>query len=196
MAGAKGVEIAGVDLPDSLNPGDRATARIDATNTSNFIGPWDDDRCNSGNVGLLIEGVLVGPDGEEWVGDSVCAPQHDIVQSYEVTSRVSFEVPDRDGTHRYEAYVRTANSGEESSRVSGSVDVFRNEEDAPEEAPEEENDAGGWFGTGDTPDGPGSSPFEFGGAFENVDTVILLVAVFAAMYAAGNLLNINLGGGS
>ena len=158
MAGAKGVKIADVDLPDSLRPGDRATARIDATNTSNFIAPWDEDRCNSGNVGLLVEGVLVGPDGEEHVGDTVCAEQHDIVASYEVTSNVSFEAPHAEGTHRYEAFVRTAETGEESSRVSESVDVYRDSDDAPEEAPDDDSNTDNPFNWPDPPDptDPGS----------------------------------------
>lgn len=193
MSGAKGVQVSEVDLPESLKPGDRATARIDATNTSNFIGPWDDDRCSKGNnYGIRVEGVLIGPNGEEYVGDTVCAPQHDIVASYEVTSRVSFEAPETDGTHRYEAFVRTAETGEESGRVSGSVDVFEDAEDAPEEPPEDD-DGGTWDFSGDG-DG-GGNPFG-GNVFEQVDTLILLVVVFGAMYAAGNLFDINLGGGS
>lgn len=193
MSGAKGVQVSEVDLPESLKPGDRATARIDATNTSNFIGPWDDDRCSKGNnYGIRVEGVLIGPNGEEYVGDTVCAPQHDIVASYEVTARVSFEAPETDGTHRYEAFVRTAETGEESGRVSGSVDVFADAADAPEEAPEDD-DGGTWEfgGDGDSGSGPLGS-----NVFEQVDTLILLVVVFGAMYAAGNLFDINIGGGS
>ena len=59
MPGAQGVQIEDVDLPDSLDPGASATARIDMTNTSNFINPWNANRCNEGNnYGLLVEGVL------------------------------------------------------------------------------------------------------------------------------------------
>ncbi|WP_435074923.1 hypothetical protein [Halorubrum sp. HHNYT27] len=145
MAGAQGVQIEDVDLPDSLNPGDQATARIDMTNTSNWINPWNAQRCNQGNnYGLLTEGVLVGPDGEEYVGDTVCAKQHDIGVSYEATSEVSFEAPQTEGTHRYEAYVRMAETGEESSRLSESIDVFSDPDDAPEEAPDD--GGGSWFG--------------------------------------------------
>lgn len=188
MAGAKGVEIAALDLPESLRPGDTATARIDCRNMSDWISPWDADRCNSGNVGLLVEGVLVGPNGEEWVGDAVCAEQHDIVASYEATSRATFEAPESDGTHRYEAYVRTVETGEESNRVSASVDVYADEEDAPEEA--EEDDGAGWWDdiNGDGGDGGRT-------VFEQIDTLVLLVLLFGGMYAAGQLFDINLGGG-
>ena len=170
MSGAKGVKIADVDLPNSLKPGDRATARIDATNTSNFIAPWDDDRCNSGNVGLLVEGVLVGPDGEEHVGDTVCAEQHDIVASYEVTSEVSFEAPQTEGTHRFEAYVRTAETGKESSRVSESIDVYRDSNDAPEEAPDDDSNTGNPFNLPDPSDSTGPGEGVLAGLWEIVPT--------------------------
>lgn len=191
MAGAKGVEISNVDLPSSLNPGDRATARIDARNGSNWISPWDDDRCSGDNVGLLIEGVLVGPNGEEFVGDTVCAEQHDIVISYEATSRVTFTAPETPGTHRYEAYIRTAETGEESSRVSASVNVYANEEDEPTEAPDDGGGVGEWW-DGSLPDRDTDTPID--DVFEKVDTLVILVLLFGGMYAAGQLFDVQLGG--
>ncbi|TKX70955.1 hypothetical protein [Halorubrum sp. GN11GM_10-3_MGM] len=189
MAGAKGVKIADLEVPESLRPGDRATARIDATNTSNFIGPWDPDKCNDGNVGLLVEGVLVGPNGEEFVGDTVCAEQHDIVTSYEVTSDVPFEAPETEGTHRYEAYVRTAETGEESSRVSESIDVFRDEDDAPEEPPDDDNNTDNPF---NLPDPSGSPP----GLPARANLVLLAVAGLGSAYMLGQLFDIQIGGGA
>ncbi|TKX86213.1 hypothetical protein EXE43_09595 [Halorubrum sp. SS5] len=192
MAGAKGVKIAALDLPDSADPGDLVTARVDATNTSNFIGPWDPDRCNSGNAGLLVEGVVVGPNGEEHVGDSVCAPQHDIITSYEVTSEVTFEVPERDGTHRYSAYIRTVETQKESSRLSESIDVYGNGSDAPE-TPGGDGDLSGpdsplWGGgIGGGSDGEGPS---------QVQIALGLVLVIALLYSAGQLATFNVGGGA
>ncbi|EMA57165.1 hypothetical protein C469_15573 [Halorubrum lipolyticum DSM 21995] len=140
------------------------------TNTSNFINPWNANRCNEGNnYGLLAEGVLVGPNGEEHVGDTVCAKQHDIAVSYEATSEVTFEAPESDGTHRYEAYVRMAETGEESSRISESVDVFADEEDAPEEAPEDD-EGSAWPGGGSGDDGGGVSLSLLDGLWEIVPT--------------------------
>jgi hypothetical protein len=192
MSGAKGVKIADLDLPDSLRPGDRATARIDATNTSNFISPWDPDKCNDGNVGLLVEGVLVGPNGEEFVGDTVCAEQHDIVASYEVTSDVSFEAPETEGTHRYEAYVRTAETGEESNRVSESVDVYRDEADAPEDPPDDDGPTDNPFNLPDFPDP--AAPGE--GLATRVNLLILAIGGLGAAYALGQLFDIQIGGGA
>ena len=188
MAGAKGVKIAALDLPDAADPGDQVTARVDATNTSNFIGPWDPDRCNSGNAGLLVEGVVVAPDGEKHVGDSVCAPQHDIVTSYEVTSEVTFQVPEQDGTHRYDAYVRTVETQEESSRLSESIDVYGDGSDAPEEPD-----------GGDDPSGPDSPLWgdlfnTNGGGPSQVQIAIGLVLLIAVLYSAGQLATFNVGG--
>ncbi|SFR59729.1 MULTISPECIES: hypothetical protein [Halorubrum] len=190
MPGAQGVQIEDVDLPDSLGPGDSATARIDMTNTSNFINPWNANRCNEGNnYGLLVEGVLVGPDGEEFVGDTVCAKQHDIVASYEATSEVTFEAPERDGTHRYDAFVRMAETGEESSRLSESVDVYGDSGDAPEEAPD---DAG---------EGPGSDDLAWptggeSGVQTRIQAAAAIALLFGGMYVAGQLFDIQLGGGA
>lgn len=205
MSDAKGVEISGLDLPNSLDPGDNATARITFKNKANWISPWDDDRCSASNVGLLVEGVLIGPNGEEHVGDTVCAEQHDIIFSYEGTSRVSFSVPQTEGSHRYEAYVRTAETGEESSRVSQRIDVFHNEEDEPAEAPGGDGSPwpDDWFtdgdgdGDGDNGDGDGFSwPWESDGSdiFDKIDTLILVIVMLAAMYAAGQLFDIQIGG--
>lgn len=204
MSGAQGVQIEDVDLPDSLKPGDRATARIDMSNTSNFINPWNANRCNEGNnYGLLVEGVLVGPNGEEYVGNTVCAKQHDIVTTYEATSRVSFEVPDYEGTHRYEAYVRMAETGEESNRVSESINVFEDEEDAPVEASEDEGDALAWYdpgsgdGSGDGSDGPLSDLFgDDNGLLAKIDLLILAIAGLGSAYVLGQLFDIQLGGGA
>ena len=190
MAGAKGVKIAALDLPDAADPGDQVTARVDATNTSNFIGPWDPDRCNSGNAGLLVEGVVVAPDGEEHVGDSVCAPQHDIITSYEVTSEVTFQVPEGDGTHRYDAYIRTVETQEESSRLSESIDVYGDGSDVPEESGGDDDLSGpdsplwgGGFGGGTDGEGP-----------SQVQIAIGLVLLIAVLYSAGQLATFNVGG--
>jgi len=190
MPGAQGVQIEDVDLPDSLDPGASATARIDMTNTSNFINPWNANRCNEGNnYGLLVEGVLVGPDGEEFVGDTVCAKQHDLVASYEATSEVTFEAPERDGTHRYDAFVRLAETGEESSRLSESVDVYGDSGDAPEEAPD---NAGEGPGSDDSPWTPSGES----GVGARTTLILAVVLLFGGMYAAGNLFDIQIGGGA
>ncbi|MUW13926.1 hypothetical protein GJ633_04060 [Halorubrum sp. CBA1125] len=197
MTGAKGVQISNVDLPDSLNPGDRATARIDATNTSNWISPWDQDRCNEGNnYGLLIEGVLVGPNGEEHVGETVCAEQHDIVASYEATSRVTFDAPETDGSHRYEAFIRTAESGEESSRVSKTIDVYGDDSSEPVDPPDDSGGFSGWIGDSDGSGSDGGGLPWLGGdqdVFDKIDTLVLLVILIASFYAAGQLFDIEIG---
>jgi len=185
MAGAKGVEITGLDIPELLQPGETATARIDATNGSNWISPWDDDRCAGGNPGLLIEGVLVGPRGESTTGSTVCAEQHDIVVSYEATSEVTFTAPDEPGTYRYEAYVQTAETGKTSSRVSTDVDVYGAGDDAPTETPDD--GAGDWLDRLGDSRGPGASA-------SDLEAILAVVVVFGALYAAGNLFDIQLGG--
>lgn len=185
MAGAKGVEITGLDIPESLQPGETATARIDATNGSSWISPWDEDRCAGGNAGLLIEGVLVGPRGESTTGTTVCAEQHDIVVSYEATSEVTFTAPEDPGTYQYEAYIRTAETGKTSSRVSAEVDVYGAGDDPPAETPDE--GAGDWLDRiGDGSAGSASA--------SDLEAVLAVVVVFGALYAAGNLFDIQLGG--
>jgi len=187
MSGAQGVQVESVDLPELVQPGEQVTARIDMTNTSNFINPFNANRCSEGNnYGLLTEAVLVAPDGEEFVGDTVCAKQHDIAVSYETTSEVTFTVPEEDGTHRYDAYVRMAETGEESSRVSESINVYQNEEDAPEEAEDTGGDSEGVWPGGDDPGTPGSSQLRL------VLGVVVIVAIF---YASGNLFDIGIGYG-
>lgn len=197
MAGAKGVRISEFDLPeDSVRPGKTVTARIDATNTSNFINPWDKDKCNDGNVGLLVEGVVVAPNGQEHVGESVCAPQHDIVQSYEVTSDVSFEVPESEGVYQYDAFIRTVETQHESSRLTGQVEVFSEDSDGTTEADDDGTDGSSPWSR---PNGgeEGSSTLPFGGDnTSRMEVALLLVVVLGGFYAAGQLFDIQIGGGA
>lgn len=184
MSGAKGVQIESVDLPDRMMPGETVTARVDANNTSNFIGPWDDDRCSEGNnYGIRVEGVIVGPNGEEFVGDAVCARQHDIAVTYEATSEVTVTAPESEGTQSFEAFVRTVESGEESGTLREYVDVFADSSDAPDDAPDDDDDDAElpeWIDPSD-----GGLP---------VGAAVAVVLVFVAVYAAGNLFDVQIGG--
>jgi hypothetical protein len=110
-------------------------------------------------------------------------------------------LPDRDGSQRYEAYIRTVETRHESSRLSESIDVFDDETDEPVESPDDCG-GGGWLdpGSGDSGDGSdGGLPWLDGGesdAFDKLDTLILLAIVLGAVYVAGQLFDIQIDGGS
>jgi len=177
--------IESIDVPDQLEPGEEGVAEIALFNNATVIGAWDDDRCTDGSgpagSGYKYQ-IEFRAGGETQTTGASCLNRY--VGNSE-TREVTFTAPETAGTKDVEARLKLPGSGERSDWLTQRIEVYE-PGDEPAEPPDDPDDSDGsglpdWINPDD-------------GSGGQIQLILAVILLFGAMYAAGNLFDINLGG--